>query len=438
MPKQILSWMFDHHLTGVGILGTSLVLALTIYATRPQAAPRASIEKAWPVSIIKSNPLELAPILTAYGKVESRQVANLKTSIIAPVAEVLTHEGQWVNQGDLLLQLDATELELALGIARSNYDQQLALLESVRNDFDLAEQLTPHFQELKGITDAKLKRHLNLYSNQMMSDAIVDEVRRQASQQAIILAEHFSGLKDFPNKIKRQEALVSENKANLDKAYLDLAQTRITSPFDGRVIKTFVASGDRILPGVPLIQVADHNGLEVRTSIPTQVGRALRQQMAQGASIKATGIIDAQRVQFTLSRLSADIKLGQSGLDAFFSPDNQDSLDIGRVIAMSVTLPTQSDVVVLPIQSIYDNNRIYRVEDNRLVGMEIEQVGDYIDSDGQYRILVRSAQISKGDVLVTTQLPRAITGLLVEPIDASTFDHALAVKHADDEKKVVQ
>jgi len=154
MPKQILSWMFDHHLIGVGILGISLVLSFAIYATRPQAEPTASIEKAWPVSIIKSSPSELAPILNAYGKVESRQVANLKTSIIAPVKEVLAHEGQWVNEGDLLVQLDTKELELALGIARSNYDQQLALLESVRNDFELAEQLTPHFQELKGITDA--------------------------------------------------------------------------------------------------------------------------------------------------------------------------------------------------------------------------------------------------------------------------------------------
>ena len=126
------------------------------------------------------------------------------------------------------------------------------------------------------------------------------------------------------------------------------------------------------------------------------------------------------------------------GLDAFFTADNGESLDIGRVVTLSITLPKERNVVVLPIQSIYDNNRIYRVEENRLVGVNIEQVGDYIDADGQYRILIRSAEISKGDVLVTTQLPRAITGLLVEPIDTSTFDQALAVKRLADETQIIQ
>ena len=80
------------------------------------------------------------------------------------------------------------------------------------------------------------------------------------------------------------------------------------------------------------------------------------------------------------------------------------------------------------MQSIYENNRVYRVEKDRLKAVQVEQIGDYVNEEGDYQILVRSTDISAGDKLITTQLPRAITGLLVDAIDASKFAEALASK----------
>ena len=425
---RALSWLTEHHLLGVSILGVAVCLVGLLWVTMPQAAPRVTTEKSWLVSVVESQPSVLSPLLVAYGKVESRQVANLKTSIIAPVLEVLGQEGQWVAKGDLLVLLDARELELALGIAEAEHDRQLALFESVKNELEFTEEITRHYQALSDIADAKLKRHLDLFSNRMVSDAIVDEVRRESSQQAIILAKHLFSVGDFPNRIKQQEAVVREKRAFVDKARLDLAQTKIVSPFDGRVIQTLVAVGDRVLPGVSLMRVADHDGLEVRTSVSTKVGRQLRARIHQGFVVSATALIDDELIQFSLSRLSGDVKPGQSGIDIFFTSNEEVALDIGRVVSLAITLPEEKDVVVLPVQSIYDNNRIYRVENNRLVGINIEQVGDYVDADGRYRILVRSDQINPGDILVTTQLSRAISGLLVEPIYADQLEQALAVK----------
>ena len=57
-----------------------------------------------------------------------------------------------------------------------------------------------------------------------------------------------------------------------------------------------------------------------------------------------------------------------------------------------------------------------------------------MDPENNYRILVKSPRIHKGDTLVTSQLPRAITGLLVDPIEATSLDSALAGqgKHSPD------
>ena len=78
------------------------------------------------------------------------------------------------------------------------------------------------------------------------------------------------------------------------------------------------------------------------------------------------------------------------------------------------------------LEAVYENERVYRVLDSRLDGMSIEQVGDYIGPDGELRILIRAPSLLRGDRVVTTQLPRAITGLLVAPVDAESFDETLA------------
>jgi multidrug efflux pump subunit AcrA (membrane-fusion protein) len=343
----------------------------------------------------------------------------------APVANVLAPEGSWVEKDELLVTLERRELELALRRAESEYKRRVAVLTSVTNDYGSARNLTTHHQELKDIAVSKLERHKELYSTRMISDAILDEVRREASERAITLEQHLSRLANFPSLVEQHEAMVAEARAERETVQIELAQTEIRAPFAGRVIETLVSPGDRILPGVPLVKVADYENLEVRTPVSARIGAVLRDRLESGSQIIATGVLDDRAINFTLVRVSGDVKPGQSGLDAFFKPQADAMLDIGRVLNLSVQLPEEADVVAVPIQSIYENTRVYKVEHDRLVGISIEQVGDHIDGSGQYRILVRSGELLAGDRIVTTQLPRAITGLLVDPLDPGEFDEAL-------------
>jgi multidrug efflux pump subunit AcrA (membrane-fusion protein) len=427
--------LIHYRLLGVTILSLSIVLATLIVLTGPEAEPQQRTEKAWPVSILVAEPEEKRPILIAFGKVESRQVANMKTSITARVAEVAAPEGTWVNLGDLLVRLDEKEMKLALTVATAEYKKRVAQLESTKTDFELARSVTTHHQNLKDIAEAKLERHLDLYNNKMMSDAILDEVRKEVSERSITLERHFADLRIFPNQIEQHEASVAEGKAFVEQAELNLQQTSVLAPFAGRVIETYIAPGDRVVPGKTIIKVADYDGLEVRAAIPASVGYALRQKFQQGEKVSAKGELDGRSIEFALTRLSGNVKSGQSGLDAFFKTASDESLDIGRVINLNITLPSEPNVVALPVQSVYENNRINRVENNRLQGIEVKQIGDFVDENGSYQVLVRSTEIVQGDKLITTQLPRAITGLLVNPIDSSSFEEALASDINIDDKK---
>lgn len=403
-------------LIGVAVFSVFLLLATVVVITGPQAEPAPKVEKSWPVSVISAMPHSIPPVLMSYGKLESRQFANLKTSLNAPVQSIVKAEGEWVNRGDLILQLDAAEVSLALQIAQANYQRSQAQLASVQAERDLANELTQHHRDLADYAQSNLRRFQELHSSSMISDADLDLARQQASERAMVLASHLSALADFPNRIEQQMAAVREANARMQQAELDLQQASVVAPFSGRVLSIHVAEGDRAIPGSTLVEVADYEQLEVRASVSAELGVRMRYALQKNKTIKAKAQLGSREVEFELDRLSGNIKEGQSGLDAFFNTPLNEALVIGSVINLVVSLPVEHEVIALPMHSLYENNRIYRVENNRLASIEVTRVGDYIDEQGNYRVLVRSDALQPGDSVMTTQLPTAISGLLVTPV----------------------
>ncbi|MEX0962832.1 MAG: HlyD family efflux transporter periplasmic adaptor subunit [Pseudohongiellaceae bacterium] len=411
--------------TGILFLILSLFFGFIMVATGPSAEPLKRAERAWPISVMTATPVALPPTLLAFGRVEAKQVASLNTTIAAPVREVLVREGDRVEQGELLIQLDAAEGELNLNVSQANHNRNVAMLASVKTDFDLANTLTRQYQELNDIAQSKLRRAVDLNAQSMIADALLDEARQEASQSTITLQQHLSKVADFPNKIAQQQASVDEAAARLERAKLDLLQTQIRAPFAGRVIRSDVSRGDRVMAGATLVEIADYSGLEIRASVPSDVAYSLNQAARQTREVRASATVDGRKLDFILDRLSGDVKTGQSGIDVFFRSSGNEALDIGRVLNITVDLPIEQDVLSMPVYALYENQTIYRIDEQRLQAVHYETVGDYIAADNELRVLIRSADIVAGDRLLASQLPRAITGLLVEPI--STSDTSLGI-----------
>lgn len=402
--------------TGLLLLVLSLFLGFIMVATGPSAEPLEKTERAWPVSVITAAPVDLPPTLLTYGRVESKQVARLNTNISAPVSEVFVREGDRVQEGDLLIQLDATEGELTLNVAQANHDRDVALLASVKNESELANTLTAQYQELNDIAQSKLGRSLDLNAKRMISDALLDVARADASQVNITLQQHLSLVANYPNQVAQQQASVDESTARLQRAKLDLQQTQIRAPFSGRIIQSSVSRGDRVLAGATLIEIADYSGLEIRAAVPSEIAFRLNQVMLQTLEVHASATVDGSKLDFILDRLSGDVKSGQSGIDVFFKSSAGEALDIGRVLNLTVDMPVESDVLSMPIYALYENQTVYRIDEQRLQAVRYETIGDYVTADNELRTLIRSDEIDAGDQLLASQLPRAITGLLVEPI----------------------
>jgi HlyD family secretion protein len=139
----------------------------------------------------------------------------------------------------------------------------------------------------------------------------------------------------------------------------------------------------------------------------------------------ASAEIAGQRLGFELSGLAGDVKAGQSGIDAFFRVAPDALIALGSVVNLTLALPEIHDVVPVPVHALYDNNRVYRIHDNRLQAVPVERVGEHLDDKGNFRVLVRSLDLRAGDQLMISQLPAAMTGLLVNPMAATVEETPL-------------
>ena len=85
------------------------------------------------------------------------------------------------------------------------------------------------------------------------------------------------------------------------------------------------------------------------------------------------------------------------------------------MVDLRIRLPEEENVVALPIASLYENDRVYAVEDLRLKAITVERVGELHTPEGEFRVLVRAPELAVGLPVITTQLPKAVSGLLVAP-----------------------
>ncbi|MGE0622379.1 MAG: HlyD family secretion protein [Pseudomonadales bacterium] len=411
---------------GAGFILVALLASVSIFATGPDPAPAARTEKAWPVSVIEVTPAVMHPSFTAYGRVESSNVTHLKTDLNAQIAEIHVREGDWAEAGDVLITLDARELELALDERRAELKQLAANLESVRIEQEMLEASTDQYRSVYQVAEKKRERHQDLMAKRLISQSLLDEVTAEADQASIRYRDHMRALADTPNRMAAARAAVDRANALVRQAELDIEKTRITAPFRGPILGVFVAPGDRSNLGATLADIANADAFEVRVQIPVRYGDRLHDTLARGSEVTA---ITADGVPLTLSRLSSRVRPGQSGMDAFFELEvatGSPHTALGRLIELAVTLPEEPAVVALPVQSLYENDRIYAVApapgtaagaapEFRLEAITVERVGEVQADDGEHRILVRSPAIHQGSRIITTQLPRAISGLLVEP-----------------------
>ncbi len=240
--------------------------ALAILATF--ALPRLLGEK---IIVLAASRGELRQSVVASGKVRSPQRVELASQITGRVTQIPVREGQSVEAGQLLIQLDDAEWRATLAQAKASLQQSELRMTQLQQ---LAQPLA---------TQSKLQAEANLlqakqrfaqtkelvakgfYSKTQLDDAQrnldVAESQRQSSE--LQLRSNQSGGSDQ----RLAQVAVAQARSSLDIAQSRLDYTRITTPVAGIVLTRNVEPGITIQPGKLLMTLSPNGATELVVQI---------------------------------------------------------------------------------------------------------------------------------------------------------------------------
>lgn len=364
------------------VLGLSILVAAILIATKPEPLPADNREKARSVDTITVTTGLFSPSIPVFVKVTTPHHAKLRSSVTADVIKLTSLEGAHVNTGDTLVQLDNKEPELIAEQRRADVLEVKAQIES--------EKLT-HENELFVLGNIKK----------------LD--KRGKRNRKNIIKEHRIQLSRLGAQLLRVESA-------LKLALLDLERTNIRSPFNGRITRLHVSIGDRVRPGDAIVDVYDHQALELRGPIATRYIETIQTAIDRGLTLAGEVLIGGQSIVARLDRLSGEINSRSGSVDAIFKvSSNTNLLQLGRNVRLNLQLPPVENTFTVPLEAIYGADTIYKIIDKRLRAVKVRRLGDFDLANGGTLVLLRGPEIKTGDIIMVTQLPYAIENLLVSP-----------------------
>ena len=195
----------------------------------PETAPAGIPAGAFTVEAIDVAATEAVP-----ATIGARQATTISSRIIARITRVLVRAGDSVSQGQLLLELERSDLESRLSQAKQRVLASSARMKEARRSLERAE---------------------NLQSQGLVAKAVLDEAR--ASHDAL-------------------QAELNTAQRAVEEAEVAISYTGIRSPFDGRVVDRFAEPGDTASPGERLLSLYNPMSLRIEAAVRESLALPLR------------------------------------------------------------------------------------------------------------------------------------------------------------------
>ncbi len=162
-------------------------------------------------------------------------ITHLSAKVEGYVRTLPVLENQSVRAGDVLVEIDRTDYEAQLALARAQLAQAQGALVAERADTALAQ--------------ADVRRYRPLAERGMLSPARMQQIEIQAGQAG--------------GALQSARAAVEAAQAQLESAELNLDRTTIRAPIDGVIGDRQVQIGQLVRPGAPLMSVVPMSAIYV-------------------------------------------------------------------------------------------------------------------------------------------------------------------------------
>lgn len=281
----------------------------------------------------------ISPSILASGFLAHEEEVMLSSEVIGKVSELFVEEGDSVNAGQLLLQVD--DKNFIAGLEQSQAAERITTIDIERQEVRI-ENLSRQFERSK-----------SLHERKMIGDDEFDTIRNQLDLARIDL--------------KSSRERLAQAQAQLDQVLDNLSKTKIVSPIDGvitsldiKVGETAIASSTNI-PGSSLMTIA--NPASIYTEVLVDEADVANIEVGQRAEIVAIAYPD-QPMQGIVRYIANTAKVapGRQGLSFTVKIDITDPGDVvlrpGMSCRAEIFTRQDQEVVAVPIQAlIFEEDR---------------------------------------------------------------------------------
>ncbi|MBM7868775.1 multidrug resistance efflux pump [Clostridium pascui] len=221
------------------------------------------------------------------GKIDTNDQVNIASRISARVSEVLINVGSKVNQGDVVIKLDTTDLQAQVGQAQAAVNTANANLANAMNSIR-PEQISQAQASLDSATENYKVVNKNYERMKVLvEEGINTQQQLEAAHQQVVAAE--AQKKSSQEQLNILKNGVTETSINVYKAQVQQAEAAlktsqtalnngvITSPISGVVNAKNINVGEIASPGTALASISNHDSLVVNAYAPLDIINGLKE-----------------------------------------------------------------------------------------------------------------------------------------------------------------
>ena len=280
---------------------------------------------------------EKAPIrVKSSGRIVPGKMISISSEVQGVLESSITlKKGTKFRKGDLLFKLRDTDIKLMLAAKKSAYLSLIA-----QNLPDIATDFSSEFEKWNAFFNAiNVDQPLNEFPEFNTTREKNFIISRN------ILAEYLS--------IKSDEFRLSK--------YFQFA------PFSGSIVESFTDEGAIVNPGSPVIQIMRNDELEIEIPVP----------LKYMDNIKVGNRVELRENERSFDgviiRKGEFINAKTQNVPVYVKPQNTKSLYYGMYVEAILKLNSNQNVVRIPRKALFDNERLYTVnqQDSTLVSISL-------------------------------------------------------------------
>ncbi len=269
-----------------------------------------------PVSVMPVQRQNLNSYLVLNGIVEPERKVEVYSHLSAYVKKIVKEEGDYVEENDVLAQLDDTEIMISYNQAKIQLEQAKLNLEGAENNF--------------------------IRSQELVTRSLVSEQDFQATE-----AQFKQSQLEYQNRTE-----------NFNNFKLQLDWTKIRALSEGYITERLIEAGDRVNANTQVYTIEDFNPLLIRVFVPTSDAINLALGMSAEVTTEVLkGLVLEGNVKLINPRIDVDTGTVKVTVEVF---DNSLRLQPGMFVKVQIAIGMKENILIIPRKAIlYKQNKSY-------------------------------------------------------------------------------